>query len=173
MESTLRRVALKSTLVLRSALNARAGGGSSIWRRTYGCRHLSETSFSPLFRTSPDDFREANRTLARPLYGVRLPSHALLRTARLERKFKSGLRRLAVDTITLIGCLRQCRPDLFEAFPTRSTGTNRTADQTAAIRPANNPVITFVTHADAHFEKSLLEGSKANSCSTQAKRFSI
>jgi hypothetical protein len=72
-----------------------------------------------------------------------------------------------------LGVSGQCRPDLFEAFPTRSTGTNRTADQTAAIRPANNPVITFVTHAGAHFEKSLLEGSKANSCSTQAKRFSI
>src|SRR5882757_10613442 len=61
--------------------------------QAYGCRHLSETSYSPLFRTSPDDLREANRTLARPLYGVRLLSRALLRTARLERKFKSGLRR--------------------------------------------------------------------------------
>ena len=78
-----------------------------------------------------------------------------------------------VDTIIVIGCLRACRPDLVEAFPTRSAGTNRTADQTAAIRPANNPVITFLTYADAHFEKPLLEGSEANSYSTQAKRFSI
>ena len=102
-----------------------------------------------------------------PLYDVRLLSRALLRTARLERKFKSGLRRRPRRHHHRHWV--QCRPDLFEAFPTRSTGTNRTADQTAAIRPANNPVITFVTHADVHFEKSLLEGSKANSCSTQAK----
>ncbi len=71
-----------------------------------------------------------------------------------------------------LGVSGQCRSDLVDAFPTRSARTNRTADHTAAIRPANNPVITFVTHADVHFEKSLLEGSKANSCSTQAKRLS-
>jgi len=39
------------------------------------------------------------------VYGVRLLSRALLRTARLERKFISG-DDVPVDTIIVIGCLR-------------------------------------------------------------------
>ena len=64
-----RRVAWhQSQLSLCDQRFARAGRGSSICCRTYGCRHLNETSYSPLFRTSPDDSREAKRTLVRPSY---------------------------------------------------------------------------------------------------------